>query len=147
MHFEGEKELLLPPQEIFAKLSDVRFLVDCIPGRESIKQADDHTAICTLRPGLGFMRGTLDVTIQILEMIPDSTIRYGLRSKGIGSSSDVETTVTLTSKGVGTHVHWKAAVTSLGGLLKAVPAGLIQGAAQKVIADVWQEVDKRLQGS
>jgi hypothetical protein len=35
-------------------------------------------------------------------------------------------------------------VTELGGLLKLVPHGLIQAAAQKVIADVWASIRQRL---
>jgi uncharacterized protein len=144
MQFTGEKELPLPPKAVFAKLSDARFLVECIPGRESIKQADQQTATCIQRPGFAFMRGTLEVTIHILETTPESAIKYALRSKGIGSTSDVETIMTLTPKGAGTHVSWKAEVKNLGGLLKAVPGGLIQGAAQKIIADVWQELENRI---
>jgi uncharacterized protein len=144
MQFAGEKELPLPPKAVFAKLSDARFLVECIPGREATRQAEQNIATFTQRPGFAFMRGTLELTIQILEATPDRTIKYALRSKGIGSTSDVETILTLTPKGAGTHVLWNVEVKSLGGLLKAVPGGLIQGAAQKIIADVWQELEKKL---
>jgi len=144
MQFEGDKEFALPPRAVFAKLNDARFLVGCIPGRESIAHADQRTAVCKLRPGFTFVRGELDMTIEIVETIPDSTVKYALRSKGIGSSSDVEVFVTLSPKNAGTAVHWKAEVKSLGGLLKALPSGLIRGAAQKVIADVWNEVEKQL---
>jgi uncharacterized protein len=144
MQFAGEKEFPLPPKTVFAKLSDARFLVECIPGRESVAQADPRKAICTLRPGLAFVRGTLEVTIDILDAIPDTTIKYALLSKGIGSASTVETTMTLSPKDSATVVNWQAEIKTLGGLLKAVPAGLIKGAAQKVIADVWLEIDKRM---
>jgi len=43
-------------------------------------------------------------------------------------------------------VSWTAEVTQLGGLLKMVPAGLIRGAAHKVIEDVWDGVAKKLAG-
>ena len=144
MQFEGEKDFPLPAKTVFAKLSDARFLVDCIPGREVLKLSEERVAICTQRPGFAFVRGTLEVTIKILDAVPDSTIKYSLASKGIGSSSEVETVMTLSPKDAGTHVRWKAEVKSMGGLLKAVPSGLIRGAAQKVIADVWLEVEKKL---
>ena len=146
MQFEGEKQFALPAKEVFAKLSDARFLVECIPGRESTGHAEERQAVCTQRPGLAFVRGTMQVTVKILEAVADSTIKYSLLSKGIGSSSDVETVMTLEPKDNGTLVRWKAEVKSLGGLLKAVPSGLIQGAAQKVIGDVWLEIEKRLKG-
>ena len=41
----------------------------------------------------------------------------------------------------GSRVAWRVDVTELGGLLKAVPQGLIKAAAQKVITDAWTSVD------
>jgi carbon monoxide dehydrogenase subunit G len=140
MQFEGEKEFPLPPKDVFAKLSDARFLVECIPGREKVTHADQHQAVCTQRPGFAFVRGTLELTIKVLEATSDTTIKYVQLGKGIGTSSNVETVVTLTPKGAGTHLHWKAEIKEMGGLLKMVPGGLIRGAAQKTIADVWHEV-------
>lgn len=144
LQFEGDKDFTLPPREVFAKLSDARFLVECIPGRESVTLAEEKKAICTQRSGFAFARGTLELTIEITEATPDTSIRFSQQGKGIGSGSQVETLVTLEPKENGTHVHWKSDVTQLSGLLKAVPSGLIRGAAQKVIADVWAEIEKRL---
>jgi carbon monoxide dehydrogenase subunit G len=145
MQFEGDKDLTLPPAAVFARLSDARFLVECIPGRESVVRADQQEAVCVQRPGFAFVRGTLELTIKIVEASPETMIRYVQLGKGIGSSSNVETVVMLSPNQTGTHLHWKAEVKEMGGLLKMIPAGLIRGAAQKTIADVWQEVEKRLQ--
>src|SRR5437868_5390496 len=137
MQFEGEKEFPLPPKDVFAKLSDARFLLECIPGREATSSADQHKAVCTQRPGFAFVRGTIESTIKILEATPETAIKYSLLGKGIGSTSDVEVAITLSPKDAGTHLHWKAEIKSLGGLLKMVPGGLIRGAAQRTIGDVW----------
>jgi carbon monoxide dehydrogenase subunit G len=144
MQFEGEKELSHPPKEVFAKLSDARFLVECIPGRESTALAEQHKAVCIQKPGFAFVRGTLEVTILIKEVTPETSIKYALLSKGIGSKSEVETLLALTPKDAGTHLHWTAEIKSLEGLLKAVPSGLIRGAAQKVIEEIWHEVENKL---
>jgi carbon monoxide dehydrogenase subunit G len=144
MQFEGEKDLSQPPKDVFAKLSDARFLVECIPGRESTAHADQHKAVCTQKPGFAFVRGTLEVTILIKEVTPETSIKYALLCKGIGSKSEVETLLALSPKDAGTHLHWKAEIKALEGLLKAVPSGLIRGAAQKVIEDIWHEVEKKL---
>ena len=144
MEFEGDKEFAIPPREVFAKLSDARFLVECIPGREKVDHATPTEAVCTQRPGFAFVRGTVELTIKVTEATPDSAIKYVQMGKGIGTTSNVETVVTLTPAGNGTQVHWKAEVKELGGLLKMVPGGLIRGAAQKTIADIWLEIEKRL---
>ena len=69
---------------------------------------------------------------------------FFLSSKGIGTSSEVETTLTIVETEIGSRVRWAADVKRLGGLLKAVPSGLISGAAQKTIEDVWAGIGKRL---
>ncbi len=144
MQFEGDKDLPLPPGAVFGKLSDARFLVECIPGREAVALAEERKAVVTQRPGFAFVRGTLEITLQITEATPDSAIKYTVHGKGIGSTSDVETAIALEPKDGGTHIHWKSEVKALGGLLKMVPGGLIRGAAQKTITDMWEQVEKRL---
>jgi len=145
LHFEGERDLAQAPVDVSAKLADACFLVQCIPGTEKVAVAEPERAVCTLRPGFSFVRGTLDVTLAVVEAVPATITRLTLHSKGIGTTSDVEVVLTYTSQEVGTHVHWTADITQLGGLLKAVPQGLIKGAAQKVIEDVWANVEAKLQ--
>jgi carbon monoxide dehydrogenase subunit G len=97
-----------------------------------------------LRPGFAFVRGTLDVTLQVVDAVAPASARLLLHSKGIGTSSDVEAALSLAAHGPGTRVHWAAEVKALGGLLKMVPAGLIRGAAEKVVGDAWNAVAARL---
>src|SRR5437870_2427252 len=144
MQFEGDSELPLPPAAAWQKLSDARFLVQCVPNVESVSQSEPDKAACTIRPGFAFVRGSLDLTIEVAECIPQNSIRLLLHTKGVGSSSDVEATLALTPQEKGTHVHWSAAIKNLSGLLKAVPRGLVTAAAQKVISDVWTAVEDKI---
>ena len=129
------------PADVSARLTDARFLVQCIPGAEAVAVAEADRAVCTLRPGFAFVRGTLELTLRVVEASPGTATRLALTSKGIGSSSEVEALLTYTAQDGGTRVHWTADIKQLGGLLKAIPQGLIRGAAQKVIADVWANVE------
>ncbi len=143
--FDGQNDFpRLTPAELFDKLSDTRFLVQCVPDVHEIKEQAREQAVFVLRPGFAFIRGSLDVTMRVSETVSLSTIRLVLQSKGIGTSSEVEATLSLLSLETGTRVAWKAEVKSLGGLLKAVPRGLIRGAAQKVINDAWKAVEAKL---
>jgi carbon monoxide dehydrogenase subunit G len=142
LHFEGNQDFSEPLAEVRDKLLDARFLADCIPDRQSVAQSSPEAVVCTIRPGFAFVRGTLEVTLKVVES-SESSGRLSLHSRGIGSSSDVEATLSFSPRDSGTRVHWQADVTSLGGLLKAVPKGLLQAAAQKVIADVWTAVAAR----
>lgn len=146
IQFEGARDFTLPPQVVWAKLSDARTLADCVPGIESVARAEPEEVVCTIRPGLAFVRGTLAVTVRVVEAVPDTSLRYAVLSKGIGSSSEVEAALAFAPHDSGTRVHWTATVKHLGGLLKAVPQGLIRGAAEKVIADAWARVGPLLNG-
>lgn len=146
LHFEGDRDLPQPPSTLWAKLSDLHFLAQCVPDAESITYPELDVVQCTVRPGLSFVRGTLDLTMRLLDRVDESSARLHLATKGIGSSSTVESAFTLAPQGTGSRVHWTADVTQLGGLLKMVPQGLLHAAAQKVIADAWAALEKKLQG-
>jgi carbon monoxide dehydrogenase subunit G len=144
--FEGERDFALPPQALWDKLSDARFLVTCIPDVQSVARAEPGEAVCTIRPGFAFVRGTLELTLRVVEAVPAQSVRALVLSKGMGNSSTVEATLALAPHESGTRVHWVAQVKEMGGLLKMVPQGLVRGAAQKVVADAWTAVEARLAG-
>ncbi len=144
LHFEGDRELPQAPAELWPKLSDARFLVRCIPDVESVAKAEVETAECLLRPGFSFVRGTLELTMRLVDPVEGQAARLLLHTKGIGSTSSVEAAFTLAPHGTGTKLHWTADVKKRGGLLQAVPEGLVRAAAQKVIAEAWASLDARL---
>jgi carbon monoxide dehydrogenase subunit G len=123
------------------------FLLGCVPGGESATiDAAAGTATCVLHPGLSFARGTLDLTVRRTDVIPEQSLRLNLATKGIGTTSTVEVALTFVPTEAGSRVDWRVAVTQLGGLLKAVPRGLLTAAAQKVIADAWTLVEAKMNG-
>jgi carbon monoxide dehydrogenase subunit G len=144
LHFEGDTDFPQAPASVWAKMSDARFLVQCLPGVEKVSHVEASTATCILRPGLSFVRGTLEITIRLTDVVEGKSLRVLTHGKGIGSSNDVESTLTFAAHDGGTRIHWTADVTHLGGLIKAVPQGLLSGAAQKVIADVWATIKTKL---
>jgi carbon monoxide dehydrogenase subunit G len=144
LRFEGDKRLIPDPATCWAKLTDPGFLTRCISNIEAVVQSQPDQARFKLRPGVSFVRGTLEVTVKIDQIEPARSARYSIRSQGIGSSSDVEALLTLTPAESGSRVHWVAEIKSLGGLLKAIPQGLIKASAQKVIGDILAEVETKL---
>jgi carbon monoxide dehydrogenase subunit G len=144
VRFEGEKDFPQSSTELWAKLSDARFLVQCMPDVESITEAEADHAKMVLRPGFSFVRGTLEATLSIVDAVAPTTARYTIVNKGIGSSADVEATIALAPQVTGTRLRWTAEIKTLGGLLKMVPSGLIRGAAQKVVNDTWNAVEAKL---
>jgi len=144
LHFEGDNEFLQPPAELFARLSDARFLVSCLPDVESTTKTETTAAECVVRPGFSFVRGSIQLTLKVAEAVADKSLRILAHGKSIGASNDLELNLNLAPKDSGTRVHWTADITNLTGLLKLAPQGLLKGAAQKVINDVWEAVRKKL---
>src|SRR3954470_22237621 len=93
LRFEGDRDFPLPPAELFARLSDARFLVQCIPDVETVREQSAEAAALVLRPGFSFVRGTLDVALSVVDVAAPASARVLLLSKGIGSSADVEATL------------------------------------------------------
>src|SRR5438105_15132645 len=98
LHFEGDKEFSQAVAEVWGQLSDARFLVQCIPGLETVAEATPTLARCVLRPGFSFVRGTLEVTLTVVEAVAPSLIRALVHGKGIGSTSTVEVTLHLSAR-------------------------------------------------
>jgi carbon monoxide dehydrogenase subunit G len=144
LHFEGDRDFQQPPADLWAKLSDPSFLAQCIPGAEAASRPQPDQLNCVLRPNFAFVRSTLELTLRVAEAVPASKVRLVTHTRGIGSSTDVTVHLHFAAQGPGTRLHWVVEITSLGGLLKAVPQGLIKAAAQKVIADAWAAVEARL---
>jgi uncharacterized protein len=142
--FEGDKKLIPEPVICWTKLTDPSFLVQCIPSVESVGQSQPDQLRFKVRPGVSFIRGTLEVTVKIDKVEPAKSARYRIHSQAIASSSDVEVILTLAPAEPGTHLHWVSDIKSLGGLLKAIPQGLIQASAQKVIGDILAAVETKL---
>lgn len=145
LQFQGTEDLPRPPKEVWAQLSEADRLVEFVPDRESVKSAASDEAVCIVHPSLGFMRGNLEMTVRVLERQPENAVRVNFHSKGVGASSDVEVAIRLEPLGeLATRVQWTAEVKQLTGLLRMVPQGLVRGAAQKVVGEVWTNVRAKL---
>jgi carbon monoxide dehydrogenase subunit G len=144
LQFEGDTDFTQAPAIVWSKLSEIRFVAECIPDVESTAFKEPDMAVVTIRPGFSFVRGTLEVEIKLADRVESQWMRVLGHGKGIGSSNDVEIRFDLAPQGAGTRVHWKADVTNLGGLLKMMPKGLLQAAAQQVIGDIWATVRMKM---
>jgi carbon monoxide dehydrogenase subunit G len=144
IHFEGVESFPVPPADVFAKLSDAGWLARTLPDAEVTETAPDRAA-WKVRPKFAFMAGNLDTNAEVTGRSADEQVRYRVVSTSVGAKSTVDARLDFRpSDGDGTAVQWACDVTELGGLLKLVPHGLIQAAAQKVIADVWASIRQRL---
>jgi carbon monoxide dehydrogenase subunit G len=143
IHFDGTESYPVPPAALYPKLSDAGYLATCLPDA-AVSAATPDKAEWKLKPKLSFLTGSLDTTVAVTGRIPNESASFRVLGKAIGASSTVDAVLTLKPSGSGTDVYWSADIVELTGLLKMVPKGLIQSAAQKVIADVWAALRTRL---
>jgi carbon monoxide dehydrogenase subunit G len=144
VHLSGNEQFDLPANSVWQSLIDPSFLCLCFPGVDSVVRCDDRSAMLVVRPGFSFVRGTLEVSFEFVDLKPTSHARVAIQLKGIGSSAKLESGFGLSPNDAGTRVEWTADVLELGGLLKAVSQGLMQAAAQKVASDTWGNIRHRL---
>jgi carbon monoxide dehydrogenase subunit G len=144
LHFEGDKDFAQAPAALWPRLSDIHFLAQCVPDAESVTHPEADVAQCVIRPGFSFARGTLELTMRVADRVEGASARLLFETKGIGTTSKVEAAFNLAAEGSGSKLRWTADVKELGGLLKAVPQGLLRAAAQKVIADSWAALEEKL---
>jgi carbon monoxide dehydrogenase subunit G len=142
LQFEGERTLSQDLKECWNKLTDPRFISLCIPDVELVGESSADQVRFKHRPGVSFIRATLDVTVKVEKIEIEKSVRYLVHSRSIGASSDAEASLALNPVAGGTHVNWNVNIKTLGGLLKAVPQGLIKASAEKVLTDIWSAVEK-----
>src|SRR3954470_9844820 len=106
LRFEGDRDFALPQAALFAKLSNARFLAECVPDVESSTVHGSERADLVVRPGFSFVRGTLKTTLTIAEAVDSERVRVELHSAGIGATADVEATLHLSPLESGTRAHW-----------------------------------------
>ncbi|HLW67995.1 MAG TPA: SRPBCC domain-containing protein [Gemmataceae bacterium] len=144
MQFEGDKDFPLPPDQVWPRISDARFLVDSLkdPGQLLLRGLD--VGEWRVKPAASFISGTIDNRLEITNRKPPEEMTVVLTGKGVGSSSTTVIVFKVLPHEGGTRIHWQAEITQLTGLLKMIPKGLIQATAKKVIEDVWDGVEQQL---
>ncbi len=142
---QGDKDLPQPRDLVWRRLTDLAFLVKCLPDVARIEEVGPQTARAAVRPGFSFVRGELQLTLERQADPGPFSAQYLARTKGVGTSTEVLTTLAVADNAsAGTRVHWQVEIRELGGLLKAVPRGLIQAGAQKVVSDLFAAIDREM---
>ena len=143
IHFEGTEAFTQSPSQLFGPLSDAGWLASAVPEAE-ISETSHDRAVWKLKPQLSFLTGSLETTLSVTSRKPNDSIMYTVNGKAVGSGTKVVANLNLTPTESGTTVKWTGEITELNGLLKMVPKGLIQAAAQKIIADVWVAIRHKI---
>ena len=153
MTFAGEEFFTESRTSLWERLTETAFVSRCLPDVEGSARCEPHIVECRVAPRLAFLRGTLQIRLELVGQQAGESSRMQIQARGIGSSIEVLTTlefsdfVASSNDNEGQHrtkVRWTAEVQRVGGLLKPVGKSLIEAAARKVIADGWARVREQL---
>lgn len=145
LQFAGEEHFDVGCEELYARLTDLESMTRFVPGMESTRPAGEGKLIGIARPGFSFVRGKLELAMEVFDKEPPRSARMRVHGKGIGNEVEVESKLELEPvPGGGTRLVWSAEVTKLGGLLRSVSKGLIQGAARTLVEHTWSKLRAEL---
>jgi carbon monoxide dehydrogenase subunit G len=116
-------------EQVYSFLTDPEKVVASLPDVQSSEvQADGFTV--EARVGVGPMRGTMKVHLDIVEREPNQRAVYQGQGKGLGSTVDLTAAFDLREAASGTAVDWSGDAR-IGGRLTSVAGGMLEPLAKK----------------
>ena len=145
MQFSGSVEIAAPRERVWAFVIDPNQVGQCGPGVESIEVIDDTHFKAAAKVGIGCISARFVVNMEFAEMqAPD---RATIKAHGQAPGSAVDATAEMAlSDGAdgGTKMDWSANV-DIAGTLASVGARLIDGTANKMIAQTFDCMKSKLE--
>jgi uncharacterized protein len=145
MKFEGTVEIASPRERVWAFLMDPNEVGSCGPGVESIEVIDESHFKAKAKVGIGFISARFVVDMEIAERDEPNRAVIKARGQAPGSAVDATATMALSDGTDGkTVMDWGADVL-IGGTLASVGARLIEGTANKMIAQTFECIRTKLE--
>lgn len=147
MEFSGTQTIAAPLEKVWTFLLDVNNVAECAPGFQSLEVlGEEHwKAIVGVSIGSVKPKFTMDVTRPELEA-PEHMIVKG-RGKAPGSAVELSGDMRLTRvTETETEMNWKA-VVMVSGTLASVGARLMSGTVERLTAQFFDCLRKKLQES
>jgi carbon monoxide dehydrogenase subunit G len=145
VRFEGTVEIGTPRERVWAFLMDPNQVGPCGPGVESVEVVDETHFRAKAKVGIGFISARFNVAMEIAERDEPNRAVIKARGQAPGSAVDATATMALRDGEAGaTVMDWNADVL-IGGTLASVGARLIEGTANKMIAQTFDCIRAKLE--
>jgi carbon monoxide dehydrogenase subunit G len=145
MQFSGTTEINAPREKVWAFLIDPQQVGWCGPGVESIEEVDDTHFKARAKVGIGVISARFNVNLELAEAVePDRAV---IRASGQapGSAVDARGEMVLSGPAEGpTTMAWSADVQIMG-TIASVGSRLIEGTANKLIAQSFDCMRAKLE--
>src|ERR1700739_2201319 len=87
MHYDGSFEVPGPKQKVYCFVLDPAEITSIFPDVQDVKVLDESNFTLKAKVGISFIKGMMDVKMNIAERTPPSFAR--MKAKGTGMSSSV----------------------------------------------------------
>lgn len=146
MRFEGSVDIQAPREKVWAFLIDPQQVGSCGPGVESVEVIDATHFKAIAKVGVGFISARFSTNLELAEMEPPSRAQIKVHGQAPGSAVDATAEMRLSEGGDGssTRMDWEADVL-IAGTLASVGARLIEGTANKLIAQSFDCIRSKLE--
>jgi carbon monoxide dehydrogenase subunit G len=145
MQFSGRVPIKAPRDRVWAFLLDPLQVGPCGPGVESVEVVDDTHFKARAKVGIGFISARFVVNLEMAEQVPPTRAVIKAHGQAPGSAVDATATMTLSDGDDGSTVmDWEADV-AIAGTLASVGARLIEGTANKMIAQSFDCIRSKLE--
>ena len=138
MHFEGTVEIAAPRDKVWAFVIDPTQVGQCGPGVESVEAIDDTHFKAKAKVGIGFISARFVSDGEMIIIAAPEHAEVKVHGQAPGSAADAVATIKLSqgAEAGSTRMDWSAEV-NISGTLASVGARLIEGTANKLIAQTF----------
>jgi hypothetical protein len=146
MELKGERFIPQPRETVWQALNDIEILKKAIPGCEEISWAGDNVLEATVKAKVGPVKATFKGSVSLENLSPPKS--YTIKGQGKGGAAGFakgSAEVTLSEEEGGTRLNYNVDAT-VGGKLAQVGSRLIQGTANKLSAEFFDNLTLQLGG-
>jgi uncharacterized protein len=147
LEFEGTFNVKASKDQVWKLVLDPNEISKCMPDLQKLDvvSPDDFTAV--VKAGVSFIRGDFTLHFTVAEKNPPTHAKLNGHGTGIGSTVDMEMWMDLADvDGGGTSMKWKADA-KIGGRIASVGQRLIASQAQKIIKQLFDCLQTRLESA
>jgi uncharacterized protein len=146
MHFEGTEQIAAPQDKVWAFVIDPIQVGQCGPGVESVEAVDDSHFKARAKVGIGFITAKFNADGEMIVIAAPEQAEVKIHGQAPGTAADAVATIKLSAGAVEgtTTMDWSAEV-NISGTLASVGARLIEGTANKLIAQTFTCMKTKLE--
>jgi carbon monoxide dehydrogenase subunit G len=145
MDFSGEELIKAPRQKVWDFLIDPHQATQCAPGLQSVEVIDDTRFKCTVRAGVGMIRGNFNFDVNWSSLDAPNHAEMVANGNAAGSAVQMTNTLDLEDAGEGeTLMKWSANVR-ISGKLAGVGGRLINPVADRMTKDIFGCIRSKLE--